>query len=205
MKPRHSQLSNRASRSRGFTLIELLIVIAIVAILASMIFAGSSFALKKARKVEAQNLATGIAQAVEQFEVEYNRMPIPGSSRGQDWEGDSSEEICVILTGQETGGKVLNKKQIDYLDGMKQANDAAGGIDRTEEDRPVVFDPWGNFFVIHIDGNYDKKLRNPESSEDGEDELKGVRVAVLSKGEDGIAAGENEEGDDATQDNARSW
>jgi len=187
-------------------LIELLIVIAIVAILASMIFAGSTFALQKARKVEAQNLATGIAQGVEQFEVEYNRMPIPGSSRGQDWYGDTSEEFCIILTGKETGGKIINKKKIDYLDGMKQANDGAGGIDRTQEDQPVVFDPWGNFFVVHIDGNYDKKLKNPEAAEEeGSDELKGVRVAVLSKGEDSVAGGSNEDGEDATQDNARSW
>lgn len=189
-------------------MIELLIVITIIGILASMIFAGGNFAIKKARIVEAQQTAVAIAQGVEQFETEYNRMPIPGGGKGKDWEGDTSEEFCLIMTGQETSGKVINKKKIDYFDGLKNATGSPpiGGIDRSIDGQPVVVDPWGNFYIVHIDGAYDKKLNNPEGEdENGNSELKGVRVAVLSKGADGVAEGNNDDGGDATGDNARSW
>lgn len=196
----YQPLRSQPAHKRGFTLIELLIVITIIAILATMIFGVGSFAIKKARITEARNLATGIANACQQFESEYNRMPIPTGSG--DWVGVTDAAFTAVLTGKDT---TKNKKEIDYLDGLAPADGSppVGGIDYiTNETNPVIFDPWGNFFVVHLDGDYDKKMDNPENTTE---QLFNMRVAVLSKGEDNTAEGSNSEGADATNDNARSW
>ena len=192
-----------ASRSKrpGFTLIELLIVITIIAILATIIFAGGNYAIKKARIAQAQKIAVDVANACTNFESEYNRMPIP-TGAGTDWVGDTSEALTAILAGLDD---TINKKEIDFLDGVEQASGSppAGGIDYlTNEAAPVIYDPWSNFFVVHLDGNYDKEVENPE---DSTQTLYNTRAAVLSKGEDNTAAGQNPQGSNATNDNAKSW
>lgn len=196
-----SQPSSISTQKRGFTLIELLIVITIVSILATMVFVGGTYAVKKARRTEAKNIAVGIANACQNFESEYNRMPIPDGSSG-DWEGTSDSTFTRILTGIDSS---KNKKEIDFLDGIAQASGTppVGGIDYlTDEANPAIIDPWGNFFVVHLDGDYDKKVNNPEKPSE---ELFNTRAAVLSRGEDNTAAGSNPEGSDATNDNAKSW
>lgn len=197
----YQQLRSKPAHQRGFTLIELLIVITIIAILATMIFGVGSFAIKKARITEAKNIAVGIAGACQNFESEYNRMPIPEGSSG-DWEGQTDSEFVRILAGLDS---TKNKKEIDFLDGISPADGTppVGGIDYiTNEAAPEIYDPWGNYFVVHIDGDYDKKINNPENTTE---ELFNMRVAVLSKGEDNTAEGSSPSGADATNDNAKSW
>ncbi len=197
----YQQLRSKPARKRGFTLIELLIVITIIAILATMIFVGGSFAIKKARITKAKNIAVGIANACQNFESEYNRMPIPAGSSG-DWEGVTDATFTATLTGKDS---TKNRKEIDFLDGIEAASGKppVGGIDYiTDEANPAILDPWENYFIVHLDGDYDKKLKNPENTSE---ELFNSRVAVLSKGEDNTAEGSNPEGSDATNDNAKSW
>lgn len=197
----YQQPRSKPALTRAFTLIELLIVIVIIAILATMIFGVGGSLIKKARIAEASNIAVGIANACINFESEYNRMPIPDGSSG-DWEGLSDEDLTAILTGKDT---TKNKKEIDFLDGISPADGTppVGGIDYvTNEATPVIYDPWGNFFVVHLDGDYDKQVDNPENTTE---KLYNTRVAVLSKGEDNVAEGSNAQGADATNDNAKSW
>lgn len=54
-------------RTAGFTLIELVIVVAIVAILTALAYAGYEFAVRKARRGTAQACLTETAQAMERF------------------------------------------------------------------------------------------------------------------------------------------
>jgi len=182
----YQQLHSKPADKRAFTLIELLIVITIIGILATMIFAGGSYAIQKARKTQAKNIAVGIVNACQNFESEYNRMPIPsgasltGTPAPGDWEDGKTDSVFTkILTGQDN---TLNKKEIDFLDGISPADGTppVGGIDYiADEDNPVIYDPWGNFFVVHIDGNYDKKIKSPQDDET----LYNLRVAVYSLGD----------------------
>lgn len=197
----HQQLHSEPTKRRGFTLIELLIVITIIGILATMIFGAGSYAIKKARITKAKNIAVGITNACINFESEYNRMPIPDDSSG-DWVGDSGPTLTGILTGLDNA---KNKKEIDFLDGISPANGTppVSGIDYiTNEAEPVIIDPWGNYYIVYLDGDYDKKVDNPEKTSE---KLFNTRVAVLSIGEDKTAEGSNPEGADATNDNAKGW
>ena len=60
----------------GFTLIELLVVIAIIAILAAMLMPVLSMAIKHARITKAKLEVNQIANAIEQYDSTYSRMPV---------------------------------------------------------------------------------------------------------------------------------
>jgi prepilin-type N-terminal cleavage/methylation domain-containing protein len=60
----------------GFTLIELLVVIAIIAILAAMLIPVFGVAMTHARKTQAKLQVNQIANAIEQYDSQYSRMPV---------------------------------------------------------------------------------------------------------------------------------
>jgi prepilin-type N-terminal cleavage/methylation domain-containing protein len=62
---------------RAFTLIELLVVIAIIAILAAILLPTLSIAMTHAKKTQAKLAVSQIANAVEQYQSQYSRMPVP--------------------------------------------------------------------------------------------------------------------------------
>lgn len=62
----------------GFTLVELLVVIAIIAILAALLLPVFDVAIAHAKKTKAKLEADQIANAIEQYDSQYSRMPVPG-------------------------------------------------------------------------------------------------------------------------------
>jgi len=60
----------------GFTLIELLVVIAIIAILAAMLLPVINISVTQAKKTKARLEVNQIANAVEQYQSQYSRMPV---------------------------------------------------------------------------------------------------------------------------------
>lgn len=73
---RVNALCLQGSRDRGFTLVELLVVIAIIAILAAIILPVFSVAMTHAKKTKAKLEVNQIANAIEQYESQYSRMPV---------------------------------------------------------------------------------------------------------------------------------
>ncbi|HXR03984.1 MAG TPA: type II secretion system protein [Verrucomicrobiae bacterium] len=70
-------ISNYWRRPRaGFTLVELLTVIAIIAILASMLLVVLSAAKKHALRVQAHTEVVEIANAIEKYDSDYGRFPV---------------------------------------------------------------------------------------------------------------------------------
>ncbi|HEX3625728.1 MAG TPA: prepilin-type N-terminal cleavage/methylation domain-containing protein [Verrucomicrobiae bacterium] len=70
------KILNRKSHS-AFTLIELLVVIAIIAILAAMLLPVINVAVTHAKKTKAKLEVSQIANAIEQYQSQYSRMPVP--------------------------------------------------------------------------------------------------------------------------------
>lgn len=60
----------------AFTLVELLVVIAIIAILAAMLLPVFSVAITHAKKTKAKLECNQIANAIEQYDSQYSRMPV---------------------------------------------------------------------------------------------------------------------------------
>ena len=151
----------------------------------------------KIQKLEAQTLALTLANAVEQFQNEYQRLPEPTSfSKGSDTSSstDSAEELIRTLKGL---NDLQNPRKMDFLGDVKAAKVVNGkpvnGLVE-EGDEFSLVDPWGNFFQIALDTDYDEKVENPEPKPGGQ--LRKT-VIVWSAGPDGRL--------DTWEDNVCSW
>ncbi|MFM7181705.1 MAG: type II secretion system protein [Verrucomicrobiales bacterium] len=191
-------MKTRKRIARGFTLLELLVVMTIIALLAGGIFTAAQFALRKARQVEAQNTAVALAQAIGQFRQEYGRWPATGGEQHK-----SNSSFMTNLLGTDTS---VNKRGINFAKDIRMAkgNPPSNGLYRTGN-TGEVFDPWGNYFDIYIDHDGNGEVTNPEGTGAGGGTTLYMKVAVISGSVDKKISGTNDEGVDATKDNARSW
>ena len=143
---------------RGFTLVEIMVVIAIIAVLATLIFSISGKMLLKAEKVACTSLVRNFSVAIISYESEHNRMPLP-DHKYKDWDtilGDkngnySTEPLVKVLIGSDdltwtenTGDtfdmRNLNPQGSVYLEANISYSKKEGGL---KEDGKL-YDPWGN-------------------------------------------------------------
>lgn len=211
-------LPSRAGRG-GFTLIELLTVVAIIAVLVAGSVGAYGKIVESVRKKDAEAMAQTITSAVEQFYTEYSRLPRPESGSGQaadiEAETSHSDGLITVLIGKEgQSDDKQNTRDFDFLEGLKQAkanprkstNPETGTVSEwinglvVEEGQHEVVDPWGNYFKIKLDLNYDGEIENPDTDEGSGSKSRTVlrkRVLLWSAGKD------NDE--DTWNDNVKSW
>jgi prepilin-type N-terminal cleavage/methylation domain-containing protein len=162
------------SPSRAFTLIELLIVITIIAILMGLLFPAFRSVQDQAKRAQAKNDETQIATAVTAYFTEYGKYPLIDVKQGFDTlYGDpggsyGNEDVFNVLRALPIGvnaGDVLNSRKIVFFNGAsaKDAVHPRSGFatqDTTGENGSSIktgafVDPWGNTYMVAIDGDYD--------------------------------------------------
>ena len=145
------------SRRQGFTLIEMLVVIAIIAILASIILASASGAIQAAKKNRALSECSSGAIAVENYFADYKKYPVATQMTAE----PNSEDVVIVLTAQDTGvnaSHVLNSRKKVYL----SVNQTTGSSTTAGQFR----DPWGGQYKFILDDDFDGKTQIPGHTQD---------------------------------------
>lgn len=138
-----------ARQRGGFTLVEMLVVVAIIAVLASILVPAVNGGLKSAKKRRAEVECQSIATAVRLFQNDFHYMPWgkygDTSKRvGEDqWADSGADQKAVMVFLQ--GSNLLQKAYLEAPD--------------TGKGDGVFYDPWDNPYVIGMDRNGDGQLR----------------------------------------------
>jgi len=167
MKQSHLFSSHRS----GFTLVELLVVIGIIAILASVVLAGSSQAINAAKRARALATANQIVTAVQNYYTEYSIYPIDPNKGSVDTlynTGPKWEPMMVALSGgvdpgnptqgQVAGNAIPNNRQISYLSMNRSDLDTTlkPAVPKTPFKDPKT--GVAEYYFLAIDSNYDNVL-----------------------------------------------
>lgn len=148
--------TNYQKHAQGFTLIELLTVIAIIGVLAALIFPVIGGSNQKALETASKARFVQWASAIEDFRSTYGFYPSFGEGvvANSDTAIDLSSEarqtkFIEVLSGTETGSGILNKRKIQFYSFGEDEFDA--------NDRLV--DSFGNTkIIVVVDSNRDGKI-----------------------------------------------
>ena len=203
------------SRTSAFTLVELLTVITIIAILMGLLFPAIGIAKDQAHKTEAKTAVMGITAAVKAYYTEYGKYPLGAQvtnfpnqdivfgvaanyTPGQGSAGSNYQLFNILRNINDTGTtgapNSYNPRAIIFFDGRTVSDPTApksgfvpttgaGGVGKT----PGAFmDPWGNEYMIAIDGNYDNQIGILDYQDFKAPNVPATGVCVYSIGKDGI-------------------
>ncbi len=154
----------------------------------------------KVEKIRAQTMVQSILIAVQQFEVDYDRLPQPVSAaKGKDCvcETSAAEGIITAVKGQD---KDQNPRQTDYLGEAPAATEAGkkrinGWFE--EKGKLALHDPWGQCYFVALDLDGDGKMADPSAKDKDKAPMLQKAVLVWSAGPDGKA--------ETWEDNICSW
>jgi len=183
--------------NRAFTLIELLVVIAIIAILVGRLFPAFKAVLDQAKQTQAKNDLTQIVNVVNAFYTEYGKYPLgagitvdttfgPGGSPSTNETLFTELRGCTAAAGSCPAAATVNTRQIVFISppDVKNAASPRSGIGTTTG-TGRYFDPWGNNYVVRIDGDYNNQVLNPYTANAGATPNLQIGVIAWSLGLDG--------------------
>lgn len=202
-------MTSTASNKNGFTLIELLTVVAIIAILAGLLFPAISAARRKAQVAQAETEIKSIESAMKSYYTEYGRWP-NGSGTATVYNYGS----CPAHSGSycQNSGLMNTLRAIPDSDGCSPP--CCGNGASVSNPRNIVFleiaassldsggsylDPWKNAYQITVDTGflgYCNGLASPYPTSATGGIVSNRTVVVWSLGPDGIGG---------TADDITSW
>lgn len=181
-------MNNNPEKNQGFTLIELLIVIAIIGILMALLFPAVNSAILAARKAQARNDVTQIANAVVGYMTEYGVYPYTNGAGPADVSGD--------LLGKLMG---TNSRSIVFLE-VPNAKIPKSSPGKSGYSGGNFVDPWGDPYQIAFDPNYGSSITNAGIK--GETVRKSVAIWNIS-GDEGKKRGKT--ANNSTRWSVESW
>ncbi len=184
--------TNLPLKRSGFTLIEMLVVIAIIAILAGLLFPAINRALETAKRNQASADVRSIAGAITMFYNDYGYLPVPlsateqgyapgsgnndfGAEQTQSIDDQTSRNIIQVLIAEPSGwnsGHALNPRRKVYLSMPNAKSDG------------TLLDPWGNQYWIKLD----RDLNGMIQFFSGNNQHR-TRAVVFSRGRSGQMTG----------------
>jgi len=190
----------RHSDERAFTLIELLVVMAVIIILASLLFPALRGAQEQARRTQAKNDLTQIVTAVNAFYTEYGKYPLAVADTTYGPVALPNADLFYTLRAVALGANVANAtnpRAIVFISPPFVKNPANPRSGVATQDATVngvlipngsFVDPWGTTYRVAIDGTYDNQITNPYTANTGAG-LGTLTVGVIawSAGKDGKA------------------
>lgn len=186
-------------KRHDFTLVELLMAIGIIVILAAISIPTALSAIKKAETAKAQAEMTALVTALKNYESTYGFLPrefvikedrpLSESLQEFGYEGEKVYKGFIeVLQGENhnVGNRNMNPRKLAFLE--IQGNT-----------KGVYEDPWGNNYVVFLDGDGDGKITLDESLDWKDDYRLNVEgdalhqsILIISKGPDGILGGKSE-------------
>ncbi|MDQ6912556.1 MAG: type II secretion system GspH family protein [Verrucomicrobiota bacterium] len=110
----------QTSSRRGFTLVEIMIVVAIIALLASIAVPGFLRARKRAQASRIINDLRLIDSAVDQYAIETNKMSGAAVSVA-DWTNYIKKGTNLYVTGKDLFGNAYGAQSVDKLPSVPAA------------------------------------------------------------------------------------
>jgi prepilin-type N-terminal cleavage/methylation domain-containing protein len=220
MRHNPAAMQKSPDRSSAFTLIELLVVIAIIAILIGLLFPAFRAVQDQAKRTQAKNDLTQIANAVNAYYTDYGRYPLstvaettfgPGGSPATNETLFTELRGCGPCPSPPCGScptpAVLNTRLIVFISppDVKDAANPRSGIGTAAGNLGRYFDPWGTNYVVRIDGDYNNQVANPYTTNAGANPLQ-LGVIALSLGKDqlgGVGSADKNAG--TASDDVISW
>jgi type II secretory pathway pseudopilin PulG len=194
------------------------VVIAIIAILVGLLFPAFKAVQNQARQAQAKNDLTQIVNAVNAYYTEYGQYPLgitADTTYGPGGTPTTNETLfrelrgCTAATGSCPGAATTNARQIVFISppDVKNAASPRSGIGTTAN-TGQYFDPWGNNYIVRIDGDYNNQVANPYTANAGATPNLQIGVIAWSVGLDGsgppaVAGGDKNTG--VFADDVISW
>lgn len=173
---RNAAIPVRSSSRRAFTLIELMVVVAIMAILAGLVFGAMQGMGQNAKRKKAGVQIAALELGLEMFRQEYGDFPISAADPEIDAEegssvlyqalsGDGNDRLQLTGTPQPSRGEIgsSHKALMEQLDAKR---DPFKMVMQRSESIYYVSDPWGQpyRYVCHQNkSDRQSGQRNPAS------------------------------------------
>jgi prepilin-type N-terminal cleavage/methylation domain-containing protein len=205
--------------TRAFTLIELLTVIAIIGVLAALLFPAIKSALLKAEITKAQSGITNISIALRSYYTEYGKWPI-SDTRGPGWNYVVDANMALLLSGS----NVVNSPGNTFVPTQESNGNASPSPQATFQGNPrsIAFlqfkqsdlgnspscvgcylDPWKKPYYFALDLNYANVVQDPFVPTPFLMITNGF--LVWSDGPDNQESATAGEGVGVNKDNVKSW
>ncbi len=147
---------------KGFTLIEILVVIALIAILASISYGPIIEFIEKGKEAEAKKVAKDFEIAIATFKDDYDgNLPYTGTYPNMDTNINSNNlKLLAVLMGAVSANDI-NEREKPYFTGKNAQNKRNGFLLNGGTIEGFV-DHWGNPYSMRFDYNGDKLIDTAE-------------------------------------------